>query len=76
MGNKKITRGQKVKAGVIGWIGGGVVWYGFTSIGWTNADNTIVGVFVALFLSILVWVKLYRYYVDKWTKELDTAPQK
>ena len=73
---KKITRWQKIQAGFIGWIGGGVVWYVFGIIGWTNADNHIIGMLIALFVTIFIWVKLYRYYVDKWTKELKIIQKK
>jgi uncharacterized membrane protein YvbJ len=68
--SKKITRGEKIKAGIIGWIGGGIVWYIFGVIGWTNSDN-IIGMLIALFVTIFVWVKLYRYYLSKWTKEFN-----
>lgn len=56
--------GKRLFALFMGWLGAGVFWIGFTSIGWTNGNN-ILETIISLAVVIFVWVKIYKYYILK-----------
>jgi hypothetical protein len=69
----KTTKGRKFLAFIIGYIGAGVLWVGLTSFATATKISSdsllgIIGELVGVILVIIVWVKLYRYYVKKWAK--------
>lgn len=71
---QKVTRGQKVGAFFLGWLGAGLLWSVGSSIGAsahisTDSGLGIIGELVGLILVGVVWVKIYRHYIDKWMKK-------
>lgn len=71
---QQATRGQKVGAFFLGWLGAGLLWGVGSSIGTsahisTDSSLGILGELIGLILVIVVWVKIYRHYVDKWAEK-------
>jgi hypothetical protein len=71
-GNKELQRGEKFKAGVIAWVGAGVAWGVLDGLGLATSDSVIAEL-ITICIVVFVAMKIYRYYVHKWTAELNIS---